>query len=178
MGWGGEGGAAGSRGRAGGASPLLPLGTRVGVGLARGSHMDQSAGIWGGGGLWDRHGNVPGELGAVSAWWGAGARPGSMGDTGCASQIDKKIVRTEIGVLLRLSHPNIVSRTPVTQLPPPSGWAPRLLGVGLPLSEPGAEGRAGMSLSSSRPGAGWRHHPMENPPCPPCPLPASLTASR
>lgn len=24
-------------------------------------------------------------------------------------QIDKKIVRTEIGVLLRLSHPNIVS---------------------------------------------------------------------
>lgn len=25
-------------------------------------------------------------------------------------QIDKKIVRTEIGVLLRLSHPNIVSK--------------------------------------------------------------------
>ncbi|NWT56080.1 KCC4 kinase, partial [Erythrocercus mccallii] len=44
--------------------------------------------------------------------------------------IDKKIVRTEIGVLLRLSHPNIVSRTLVTQLPPPFGWAPQLLRVG------------------------------------------------
>ncbi|XP_042747597.1 calcium/calmodulin-dependent protein kinase type IV-like, partial [Lagopus leucura] len=32
--------------------------------------------------------------------------------------IDKKIVRTEIGVLLRLSHPNIVSRRP--QCPHPS----------------------------------------------------------
>lgn len=31
---------------------------------------------------------------------------------GSAFQIDKKIVRTEIGVLLRLSHPNIVSMRP------------------------------------------------------------------
>lgn len=37
---------------------------------------------------------------------------------GSAFQIDKKIVRTEIGVLLRLSHPNIVSRRP--QCPHPS----------------------------------------------------------
>lgn len=32
------------------------------------------------------------------------------------SQIDKKIVRTEIGVLLRLSHPNIVSMFIITAL--------------------------------------------------------------
>lgn len=68
---------------------------------------------------------------------------------GFAPQIDKKIVRTEIGVLLRLSHPNIVSRTLVTRLPPPFGWGPGLLGLGLPSAQPGAEGRAGMSLSSS-----------------------------
>ena len=29
--------------------------------------------------------------------------------TSCCLQIDRKIVRTEIGVLLRLSHPHIVS---------------------------------------------------------------------
>lgn len=73
---------------------------------------------------------------------------------GSAPQIDKKIVRTEIGVLLRLSHPNIVSRTLVTQLPPPFGSGPRLLGVALPSTQPSAEGRAGMSSCSSHLGAG------------------------
>lgn len=35
--------------------------------------------------------------------------PFSLYKLGLFSQVDKKIVRTEIGVLLRLSHPNIVS---------------------------------------------------------------------
>lgn len=41
-----------------------------------------------------------------------------------ALQVDKKIVRTEIGVLLRLSHPNIVSKAFDLLLPAASEAGP------------------------------------------------------
>lgn len=67
-------------GRAGGVSAPLPLST---------GHRSHDLGLphgqkrWdlGWGEPWDRQGNVLGVMGGVSAWWGAGARPGSAGDT-------------------------------------------------------------------------------------------------
>lgn len=77
---------------------------------------------------------------------------------GSAFQIDKKIVRTEIGVLLRLSHPNIVSTAPR------HGSLP----MGVPAL--GAKGRVAMSLNPPP------HNPVpRSPPCPtaPCSVPIS-----
>lgn len=73
-------------GRGGGASPPLPLSTRMGTGLALdiaptiwGSQMDTSAGIWDGGGPWDRHGNVLGVM--------EGSLRGGEPEPGLAAQV-------------------------------------------------------------------------------------------
>lgn len=77
---------------------------------------------------------------------------------GSAFQIDKKIVRTEIGVLLRLSHPNIVSTAPR------HGSLP----IGVPAL--GANGRVATFLNPPP------YNPVfRSPPCPtaPCSVPIS-----
>lgn len=126
-GWGGEVSAPIPKHLGTGGAPGRARGCRPGIAPAVwGSWVEKNAGFRAGGAAgWGRTGDWGHERGLCMVWGGAGPGAGSRGNAastaGSAFQIDKKIVRTEIGVLLRLSHPNIVSMTHTPHLPPASG---------------------------------------------------------